>query len=121
MKNENPHQLNGRINRRVRGQNNDSMKAAARYLVFKKPTATAAECYENMTFKSGRLYRISTRSISLRKLEARMLRHPVFTLESTHPNTYSCTLKAYQEYYDDDPSYDWTDNKSTNRRVRNEK
>lgn len=116
--------LNGKLSRRTMSKRNDSIKCAARYLLGKTTPLTAAECFHNMTFKSGRLYRVSARATTLRRLESRMTRHPVFTKHDTHPKTYTCTLKEYEDYFDDDPTYNWTDNKAVNdkpsRRKRNE-
>ena len=108
-------ELKGRLSKRTMSKQNDSMKCAARYLLGKSTPRTAAECYEYMTYKSGRLYRLSARSISLRALESRMNRHPIIKKHDTKPRTYSCQLEDYEEYFDCDPSYDYTDQSVENK------
>lgn len=109
-------QLEGRISRRTMSKKNDSIKCAARYLLGKSTPRTAAECFQEMTFKSGRLYRVSARATTLRTLESRMARHPVLTKHNTKPKTYSCTLKEYEDYFDCDPFYDYTDQTVKNKK-----
>ena len=120
--------LEGRLSRRTMSTQNDSIKCAARYLLGKSTPCTVAECFQNMTFKSGKLYRVSARATTLRRVESRMARHPILTKYDTKPRTYSCTLEDYEEYFDCDPFYDYTDqtvkNKQSHdkpsRRVKNE-
>ncbi len=111
--------LNGLLTNRTMSQHNDSIKCTARYLINKGGKRTSAECFHNMTFKSGRLYRSSARATSLRKLESRIRRHPVIKCHDTKPRTYSCTVEVYEQYFEDDPFYVWTDKDSVNRRPRN--
>ena len=121
-------QLEGRISRRTMSKKNDSIKCAARYLLGKTTPCTAAECFEHMTFKSGKLYRISNRATSLRRLESRLIRHPIIKKHDTKPRTFSCSLEDYENYFDCDPFYDYTDQSVKNkqshdkpsRRVKNE-
>ena len=113
--------LNGSLSRKTMSKRNNSVRCAARYLLIAKKKCTASECFINMKYKSGKLYRSGANSTSLRKLESRMSRHPVlqrYTPQGS-PAVFTCTLEAYEEYFDDDPFYDWTDNKAVNRRPRN--
>jgi hypothetical protein len=107
--------LEGRLSRRTMSKQNDAIKCSARYLLGKSTPRTAAECFEHMTFKSGKLYRVSARATTLRRLESRMARHPILTKYDTKPRTYSCTLEDYEEYFDCDPFYDYTDQTVKNK------
>ena len=84
------------------------MRLAARYLVVTKKELLAAEVYQNMTFKNGKLVRNSNQSCSLSTLQMKMSKHPVFVKSGTRVNRYTCSLESYKEYFDDDPYYDWT-------------
>ena len=108
-------ELQGRLSRRTMSKQNDSIKCAARYLLGKSTPCPVAECFQNMTFKSGKLYRVSARATTLRRVESRMARHPIFTKHNTKPKTYSCTLEDYEEYFDCDPFYDYTDQSVKNK------
>jgi len=113
--------LDGSISRKTMSKSNNSIRCAARYLLLAEKKCLASECYVNMRFKSGKLYRTSGQSTSLRKLEARMGRHPALTQHKQEKGAplYTCTLEAYEDYFLDDPYYDWTDNAAINRRPRN--
>ena len=97
--------LQGTLSTRTMSKHNNAIKSAARYMMKVQRPCTVAECYENMTIKRGKLYRTSGRSISLRQLESKVMRHPVFTRYDGKPKTYSCTIEQYSSYFDDDPNF----------------
>ena len=108
--------LSGHLSKRSMSQQNNTVKAAARYLMKVKRPCSASEVFQHMTTKSGKLYRKCRGSSTYSKLRSKMLRHPVFTNHNTTPKTFTCNMTQYNSYFDDDPSFDWTNTEMVNER-----